>query len=60
MQSGETPDKQPAPAKHLLDLHLEGVTTPPRTQKEWIVDALVVIVGFTVAFGLALLHLVEP
>lgn len=59
MQPDEKPETKLVHAESLLDLELRGVTPPPRTWQEWIVDALVVIVGMTLAFGLALLHLGE-
>jgi hypothetical protein len=61
MQPDEKPEAQLAHAESLLDLELRGIRNPPpRTWQEWIVDALVIVVGMTLAFALALLHLGEP
>lgn len=58
MQPGEKPEKHIAEVESLLHLELSG-EKPPRTWKHMLLDAFVIVMGFCLAWGLALLWMVQ-
>lgn len=58
MQPGEKPDKHTAEVESLLHLEVSG-EKPPRSWKHMALDAVIIILGFSLAWGLALAWLVQ-